>query len=165
MIPRPFLCMLGAVGTYRTVQRLAPETAAYVAGLVDGEGTITLSVEHRGERRRIVVSISDTDRSLLEFVREAVGAGRITGKRTYSERHTPRFAYGVTNRQALDLLSQITRYLKTYRAKRAQMALQRYVALTPRNGKYPEAILRLRDEFEREFLAVGTGPRSRPRQS
>jgi hypothetical protein len=152
------------MGIYRTVRRLDPETAAYVAGLVDGEGTITLSVEHRGERRRIVVSISNTDRSLLEFVRESVGAGRITGKRTYNERHTPSFVYRVTNRQALDLLSQIASYLKTYRAKRARMALQRYVALTPRNGKYPEAVLRMRDEFEREFLAVGPGPRS-PQQS
>lgn len=148
---------------YRTVQRLAPEAAAYVAGLVDGEGTITLSLEHRGERRRIVVSISNTDRALLEFVRETVGAGWITAKRTYSERHTPSFAYKITNRQALDLLSQIARYLKTYRARRAEMAIQHYVALTPRNGKYPEEVRRKRGEFEREFLAVGPGPRGRPR--
>src|SRR5258706_6119918 len=149
---------------YRTVQRLNPETAAYLAGLVDGEGSITLSAEHRGERRRIVVSISNTDRSLLEFVRECIGAGRITAKRTYSERHTPSFAYKVTNRQALDLLSQIASYLKTYRAKRAEMAIQHYVALTPRNGKYPHEVLRMRDAFEREFLAIGPGPRGRLRQ-
>ena len=152
-----------ASGIYRTVQRLAPEAAAYVAGLVDGEGTITLSAEHRGERRRIVVSISNTDRALLEFVRETIGAGRITSKRTYSERHAPSFAFKVTNRQALDLLSQIALYLKTYRAKRAEMALMHYVALTPRNGKYPEEVLRKRNEFERAFLAIGPGPRGRTR--
>jgi hypothetical protein len=145
---------------YRQVQRLHPEVAAYLAGLVDGEGTITLSAEHRGERRRIVVSISNTDRGLLEFVREMVGAGRITGKRTYSERHTPSFAYRVTNRQALDLLSQIASYLKTYRSKRAAMALQKYVELTPRNGKYAGEMLRMREDFEREFLAIGPGPRT-----
>src|SRR5688572_11752451 len=100
---------------YRTVQSLDPETAAYLAGLVDGEGTITLTSMHRGERRRIVVSISNTDRSLLEFVRDAVGAGRITAKRTYSERHTPSFCYCITNRQALDFLRQISAYLRTYR--------------------------------------------------
>jgi hypothetical protein len=148
---------------YRSVQRLAPEMAAYIAGLVDGEGTITLSALHRGERRRLVVSISNTDRSLLECVRAVIGAGQITGKRTYSERHTPSFAYRITNRQALDLLSQIASHLKTYRAKRAEMAIQRYLALTPRNGKYlPEVLLR-RNEFEREFLALGPGPRSRNR--
>ena len=80
----------------------------------------------------------------------------------YNERHTPSFAYKVSNRQALDLLSQISGYLKTYRAKRAQMAIGRYVALTPRNGKYAEDALRMRNEFEQEFLAVGPVPRSRP---
>jgi hypothetical protein len=148
---------------YRSVQRLAPEVAAYIAGLVDGEGTITLSALHRGERRRLVVSISNTDRSLLEFVRVVIGAGQITGKRTYSERHAPSFAYRLTNRQALDLVSQIASHLKTYRAKRAEMAIQRYLALTPRNGKYLPEVLRRRNEFEREFLALGPGPRSRNR--
>ena len=153
------------MGAYRTVRRLMPETAAYLADLVDGEGTITLSAEHRGERRSIVVSISNTDRALLEFVRDAVGAGRITGKRTYSERHTPSFAYKVSNRQALDFLSQIASYLKTYRRKRAAMALHRYVAVTPRNGTYSAEILRRRRDFEREFLAIVPGPRGRDRKA
>jgi hypothetical protein len=129
---------------------------------VDGEGTITLSAHHRGEQRRIVVSISNNDRGLLEFVHEAIGAGQITGKRTYNENHAPSFVYRIMNRQALDLLSQITRYLKTYRAKRAEMAIQRYVALTPRNGKYRDDVRRMRREFEAEFLAITPRLRKRP---
>ena len=43
-------------------------------------------------------------------------AGHITSKRTYSERHTPSFAYKITNRQALDVLSQIVGHLRTYRS-------------------------------------------------
>ena len=109
------------MAAYRSVLPLEPESAAYVAGLVDGEGTITLTAHHKSERRRLVVSISNTDLSLLEFVKATVGAGRITRKRTYSERHSPSFTYAVTNRQALDLLSQIANYLKTYRAQRARM--------------------------------------------
>ncbi len=148
------------MAAYRSVQCLDVETAAYIGGLVDGEGTITLSHEHRGEQRRLVVSISNTDKSLLQFILEKVGAGRITGKRTYSERHTPSYAYKITNRQALELLVQIHKYLKTYRGKRAALALDRYIALTPRNGKYALETLRLRDEFERELLGVGPGPRA-----
>lgn len=102
---------------------------------------------------------------MLEFVHASVGAGCITSKRTYSDRHTQSFAYKVTNRQALDLLSQIAPYLKTYRRVRAQMVLERYVALTPRNGKYPPNLVRMRDEFEREFHAIGPGPRGRLRHS
>ena len=148
----------------RHVHVLSPETAAYLAGLVDGEGTITLSSLHRGERRRLVVSISNTDRGFLEFVRDAVGAGLITAKRCYSERLSPSYAYKITGRQALDLLVQIAASLRTYRSQRAKLAIQHYVALTPRNGKYRPETLRSRDEFEREFLTLGPGPRSRPRR-
>ena len=39
---------------YRTVKQLDPPEAAYIAGLVDGEGTVTLTTMHRGENRRLV---------------------------------------------------------------------------------------------------------------
>ena len=149
---------------YRCVQRLELDIAGYIAGLIDGEGTITLSAEHRGQRRSLVISISNTDRALLEFVRCKIGAGRITSKRIYSERHTPSFCYKVTNRQALDLLTQTAGYLRTYRSKRAAIALDRYVAVTPRNGKYSPEILRQREAFERELLGVGPGPRAKSRE-
>jgi len=98
---------------------------------------------------------------LLEFVRDRVGAGCIVGKRTYNERHTPCYAYKLTSRQALALLAQIHSHLRTYRRVRAAIALDRYIALTPRNGKYKVETLRLRNEFERELLATGPGPRSK----
>ena len=91
---------------YCTVRKLDPCDAAYIAGLVDGEGTVTLTAQHRGENRRVVLSISNTELPLLEFVRRVAGAGRITTKRTYSERHTPSFTYQISSRQALSLLAQ-----------------------------------------------------------
>jgi hypothetical protein len=57
---------------------LSSADAAYIAGLIDGEGTVTLSREHRDERRRLVVSIANTDLALLRFVLGTVGAGKIT---------------------------------------------------------------------------------------
>jgi hypothetical protein len=99
------------------------------------------------------VSISNNDHSLLKFVRAAVGAGRITTKRTYSERHAPSFAYQISSRQALDLLRQLAPCLKTYRAQRANLALSEYLRLTPRNGRYRPAVAASRREFERRLLA------------
>ena len=63
---------------YRTVRTLTAVEAAYIAGLVDGEGTITLTRYHRNETRRLVVCISNNEINLLQFVFEAAGAGRIT---------------------------------------------------------------------------------------
>ncbi len=147
------------MNSYRTVKQLGTADAAYIAGLVDGEGTVTLTTMHRGENRRLVVSISNTERGLLEFVRTALGAGQITAKRTYDVKHTPSFSFRVTNRQAIDLLRQVAPYLRSYKAARATLALQHYLALTPRNGKYRDEVRRAREQFETSFLSLGPSAR------
>jgi len=81
----------------RDVNELSPASAAYIAGIVDGEGTVTLSRLHAHENRRLVVSIANTEFQLLQFVLEEVGAGKLTRKKTSSKRHTPSFCYSVTS--------------------------------------------------------------------
>jgi hypothetical protein len=142
------------MASYRSVQPLTVTEAAYIAGLVDGEGTITLTRYHRNENRRLVVSISNNERSLLEFVMQAVGAGRITTKRTYKDSHAPSFAYAITNRQAVDLLVQIAPYLRSYKSARSALVLKDYIRLTPRNGKYEKFEQAERERFEDELLAI-----------
>jgi hypothetical protein len=86
------------------------------------------------------VSISNNDLQLLTFVLGCLGAGKITRKRTYQPQHAPAFAFQFSGRQALALLMCIAPYLRSYKAKRAQLALESYLAVTPRNGKYtPDA--------------------------
>lgn len=137
---------------YRKVRKLSPEEAAYLAGLIDGEGTIALTRKHRGEYRQLMVSISSTEQPLLKYVKKVIGAGRITNKCTYQSNHTPSVTYAISNRQALDVLAQVSPYLKTYKAKRAELILRSYVRLTPRNGKYTQALLKERDIFIDKFL-------------
>lgn len=127
---------------------------AYIAGLVDGEGTVTLSRRHRSENRHVVISISNTDRPLLEYVLNSVGAGKITNKRTSQSHHTPSYTYTISNRQALAFLNQIFPYLKTYKAKRSDIILRDYIRLTPRNGRYTPAIKQARDEFEHKVMNI-----------
>ncbi|HET9474678.1 MAG TPA: hypothetical protein VFO82_12350, partial [Steroidobacteraceae bacterium] len=81
-------------------------------------------------------------------------AGKITRKRAYSQRHTPSYCYAITSRQALSLLRQLTHYLHSYKRNRASLALARYQALTPRNGKYNAAQRSARTQFEQELLAL-----------
>lgn len=102
----------------------------------------------------MVISISNTERPLLEYVLNTVGAGKITGKKTYQTHHTASYTYTASNRQGLALLSQISPYLKTYKLKRAQLILRDYVRLTPRNGHYTAEIKIARIDFEREVLAI-----------
>jgi hypothetical protein len=131
---------------------LSEVNAAYVAGIIDGEGTITLTRNHRSENRRPVVSISSTELPLLTYVRSVIGAGRITRKMRTRDRHSPSFAYCISSRQALRLLAQVAPFLRTYKTQRASLLLQEYVGLTPRNGRYtPEQVV-AREDFESRFF-------------
>lgn len=128
--------------------------AAYIAGLIDGEGTVTLTRRHRNENRQLCVTISSTERQMLEFVRQTLGAGKITNKSITSIRHAPSYTYTIANRQALELLRQIEPWLKSYKRLRASLILRDYVRLTPRNGKYSPGVRTERKAFEQAVLAI-----------
>jgi hypothetical protein len=150
----PILRVDASMALPRVVNSLDSACAAYIAGLIDGEGTITLSRLHRDERRRLVVCISNNELTILQFVLAAVGAGKVTSKRTYHQRHARSYTYQISSRQALGLLKQIAPYLRSYKARRAQLVLKNYVPLTPRNGKYSADVAAARTSFETDLLAI-----------
>ena len=139
---------------YKKVTTLSKVNAAYIAGIIDGEGTITLSRKHKKDNRQLSITISNTEIPLLEFILETIEAGKITNKKTYQDHHTPSMTYAINNRQALDILSQITPYLKTYKKQRAELILIDYVRVTPRNGKYNENLKVEREKFIDAFFDI-----------
>lgn len=139
---------------YKTTKQLTPPIAAYIAGLIDGEGTVTLCRKHKNENRQLAVSISSTEKYLLEYVLEVVGTGKITKKKTVKMNHSPSFNYAIYNRQALSLLEQISPYLQTYKKYRSQLIIKDYLRLTPRNGKYSEDLRSAKQDFEIQVLNI-----------
>ncbi|MES9938517.1 MAG: LAGLIDADG family homing endonuclease [Sedimenticola sp.] len=139
---------------YKSANSLSPADAAYIAGLIDGEGTISLTRRHKNERRQLVISISNTELELLDYALKTIGAGKITGKRKYKAHHSTGFTYSISNRQALILLEQIQPFIRSYKAKRAKLILKDYIRLTPRNGKYSAQLLIERGRFEEQFLQI-----------
>lgn len=139
---------------YKKVKKMKTNEAAYLAGIVDGEGTITLTMKQKNAKRHLVVSIASNERSVLEYVVDIIGAGKITNKTTYKQQHKPSFAYQISNRQALEVLRQIYKELRTYKKKRAELVLKNYVMLTPRNGKYTKEVEKRRSKFENKFFTI-----------
>ena len=139
------------MATPRKVRELSPSDAGYLAGLLDGEGTISMARRHAGGNRQLVVTIASTEIAILKHVRHVIGVGKITRKRTYKNNHAPGLCYAIANRQAIALLSQTHRYLQSYKRKRSALVLRHYVALTPRNGKYTPALTRAREKFVERF--------------
>ena len=136
------------------INMLSASDAAYLAGLIDGEGTVTLTRKHKNENRQLAISIANTEKQLLDFCFNTIGAGKITRKRKNQDHHTASFTYAIYNRQALSLLEQVLPYLRSYKSKRAKLILDNYVSLTPRNGKYTDELLIKRKNFEQQVLAI-----------
>lgn len=122
----------------------------------DGRG-LFFSTRHRNERRQLVVSVVSTEPAILDWIIATVDAGKFTGKRTVSDRHAPSFACSIANRQALDLLRQVVTSLRSYKRRRAELVLDEYLAVTPRNGRYSDALDLQRRAFEARFLGYRPG--------
>lgn len=140
---------------YDKVKRLSPPQAAYLAGIVDGEGTITLTRRNAFRfHRYAAVTISSCELSMLRYIGKIAGIGSITTKVTYNPNHSPEYTYRVYGRQAIDLMSVVIPYLRSYKKKRAQLILSQYLKLTPRNGKYTPAMLKRKENFVNKFFAI-----------
>lgn len=138
----------------RKLKRLSAVQAAYIAGLIDGEGTITLTVKQKGAQRQLVVSISNTEYELLEHLKNMIGAGKVTSKKKVTDGHKKGYTYVLSNRLALELLKFTFQYLASYKKNRAQLVLDYYIALTPRNGKYTKELYKKREEFIKTFFGI-----------
>ena len=99
---------------YKKTNLLSKTDAAYIAGPIDGEGTIGLVRKHRNDYRQLGISISSTESALLEFVQTAFETGDISSKRRDKTHHAQSYTFAVYNRQALDLLKQVYPFLRTY---------------------------------------------------
>ncbi len=142
------------MNNYRQIKTLNNTDAAYIAGFIDGEGTVTLTRKHKNENRQLCISIASTEINLLDFVMTVSGVGKITNKRASKALHSQSYAYAVYNRHALSLLEQIFPYLKSYKRARAALILKDYLAVTPRNGKYTDEMLASKKLFEQAVLAI-----------
>jgi len=138
----------------RSINELSDIDVGYLAGIIDGEGTIGLTRIHSRENRRPVVSISNNERPLLEHIKSAVGAGKITNKACTSPHHSPSFTYVIVGRQALSLLERVTPFLRTHKAERSKLLLNEYALVTQRNGRYTATQLKAKEDFEARFLAI-----------
>lgn len=138
----------------RIVATLDSTDAAYLAGLIDGEGSISLTRLHAGTNRQLLLTISSTEEALVNWALSRIAAGKITRKRPVSPSHAPGLTYSIANRQALAVLQQVTPYLRSYKRQRAELVLANYLALTPRNGRYSPDLRQARIEFENEFAAM-----------
>lgn len=124
----------------------------YTAGLIDGEGTITLTRSKPTENRAPVVSVSSTTYEFMAYLKAGYG-GSICRHKTYREHHKQSWFWSVRGVAAIELLEQVAMFLlEPAKKRRAEMILLEYQQVTKRNGKYNELERRMKEDFERRFF-------------
>jgi hypothetical protein len=92
---------------------------AYVAGLFDGEGYIRFSFKHhwhgRAMNTEFYLTISNTYRPVLEFLKGAFGGSIYTDRRPPKKGHKRVHFWRIAGRGAFKVLGQIAPYLKIKR--------------------------------------------------
>ncbi|MEM1055781.1 MAG: hypothetical protein AAGI52_09650 [Bacteroidota bacterium] len=129
------------------------ESAIYTAGLLDGEGTITLHRARAQQRFRYpLVEMTSTSRELIDFMQETWG-GAVVKHKVYKAHHRQSWSWRVIGNAALDLIQRTLPYLKEReKVRRGRLLLDHYKRLTPRNGRYSPSMIEAKDRFERAFF-------------
>lgn len=129
---------------------MTEQECAYLAGIIDGEGTITLTKDK--EFRYPVITFCNNDRAILDYV-NSFCHGTISTKKSTNENWQDNYVWKVVYRQAIEVIAQILPYMhETSKVKRGQSILDNYLTLTPRNGKYSEEMRQAKHKWEEEFF-------------
>jgi len=129
---------------------------AYIAGVIDGEGSIMLIKFHNNQYPSPCITISSSTVEILEWIKSKIKAGTIKGKKNYSpEKHKNSYTYELRYDNAIKLLTEIAPYLVIEtKKKKAEMLVNYYKRITPRNGKYTAEQLWLKENFYNEFISI-----------
>jgi len=137
---------------------------AYVAGLLDGEGSICIgSGRSRSDRVApsywLQVGITNTDRSLIDWLLATFG-GHISDNSHAPSRKNQRpcWAWRIMGLQAVPFLEAIQPYV---RVKAPQLCLaldfQRHMSVVRAYRRVPAAHLVLREDFRQRLQALNRG--------
>lgn len=130
---------------------------AYAAGLIDGEGTITLGRKHSSCRfRSPIISMSSTTVELVNFMKSTFG-GCISNHKTYQSHHKSSYSWRLSYDKAIEIMSLLIPFLREpEKRRRVLLILSTYKSVTKRNGKYPLELEVLKFQFEQEFFHPST---------
>jgi hypothetical protein len=122
------------------------EEMAYIAGILDGEGSICMTRVGRETRFsnpywRIVVSVTMCDADLIDWLQETTGVGSILTVHKDGNRRT-QYRWSVATRQARDLLAELRPWLrvKAYRADLVAELSELMALPKGPGGKYADSV-------------------------
>jgi len=113
---------------------------AYIAGIIDGEGTVTLMKHHKNETPTPCVSVANNNVQLLKWIKHRLG-GNICSKKKYKQHHHDSYVWSIRQDRALRFLNEVKEYLIVKRPQ-AQLITAKYKSVTNRAGRYTPKMLK-----------------------
>ena len=134
---------------------ITPPILSYLAGILDGEGSIMLTRQKSKSLRSPSLSVTSIDEELIEWLLTNFGGIKVK-KKKYRKNHAQAWEWRLRNKLKLfDLLKNVLPYIVIER-KRQKIVylLENYDKVTQRNGKYTEEMLNKKLSFEKNFLDI-----------
>lgn len=128
----------------------------WLAGIIDGEGTISLERKHKGEWRYPRISVSSTDIEILQHCVAITGIGTIRPKKETRKNCSPSWVWKADSKAGtFGILTLILPYLRCPRKlNRARLLFRDYERLTTANGYYTEEQKVAKRKFQEEFMKL-----------
>lgn len=115
-------CKLAARYRHGALAKEITETqAAYIAGFLDGEGSVILVM--RRTSVAMYVSATNSNRAVLDWLAETSGVGGVNDHRAVGERHAATWAWRTSGDAAESLLRRILPYM-IIKAEQARLAIE-----------------------------------------
>jgi hypothetical protein len=151
------------LGVFAKLEQIIDETVkAYTAGLIDGEGSISLSVRS-GKRRRdglpnqspqLLLQVSMVDETVIDWLLTTWKVGhKHQSYRPKRPHHRPAFAWHVYGAHAATVLKQIQPYLKV-KHRQAGLALEARQMIGPPSLKIGPQEMRRRWALRDQMIAL-----------
>lgn len=107
--------------------KLSKTDAAYIAGIIDGEGCVTLSKKKDPSMRlgyglRPHITVVNTNKKLIQFLKDITNLGVVYSGQDKKKNSKPHFRWQLWSQQARSFLLEILPYL-VLKQKQAQLVL------------------------------------------
>lgn len=131
---------------------LTENQKGYIAGIIDGEGSVCLSKKAANEHRSPELQVTSTTKEILTYLQELC-EGVVSSQKIYKDTYKPSWRWTLRGDKAINLLTQIKDQLLVPEKKyRATLIVEEYKKVTPRNGKYSPEKLAAKLDFEKRFF-------------
>ncbi len=142
---------------FKKLKELTIIESAYLAGLMDGEGSIMLTRNNRSDMfKSPKVSMPSTSLGLIKACADMTGIGSISQKKKAMDHHKQSYVWAKSgNQQVLSFIRALFPYMKEEsKWKRSKKLLSEWDKITKRNGKYTEEEIMTKLKFEQEFYSI-----------